>query len=261
MNNKFCVYGLKTGIIKSGDDLLGILIDAAESLGGYLEGDILIVAETAIATAEGNLVALDNVIPSTRAKDLGGQFSMDPRLVEIVLDESDSVVGGIPGFLLCMKNGTLLPNAGIDGSNAPPGMVVRLPSDPDGSAEDLRLGIRELLGVRVGIVIADSRTHAMRLGCGGVAIGCSGFEAVSDERGKCDLYGRELEVTKRAIADNIASAAELVMGEANECVPAALLRGIDIPMAEERGVECIDASECLFMGVALNTNPSLFKRE
>ncbi len=257
----FSLYGLETGLVHPGDNLLDILISAAESIGGLQEGDVLVIAETVLATADGDLAELAAIEPSQRARELGRQYDMDPRLVEVVLEESDAVVGGISGFLLCMKNGTLLPNAGIDGSNAPPGTVVRLPADPDGRAEEIRLAIRERLGVRIGVVIADSRTHAMRLGCGGVAIGCSGFMAVIDDRGRCDLYGRHLEVTKRAIADNIASAAELVMGEADECIPAAVIRGLSIPMTEEKGVEGIDASECLFMGVALNTDPSLFKRE
>ena len=103
---------------------------------------------------------------------LAREYQMDPRLVEVVLQESDRVVGGIPGFLLCMKNGTLLPNAGIDASNAPAGSVVLLPTDPDATAARIRAGIAERTGADVGVII-DSRTHAMRLGCCGVAIGCA----------------------------------------------------------------------------------------
>jgi coenzyme F420-0:L-glutamate ligase/coenzyme F420-1:gamma-L-glutamate ligase len=258
MSLQFCVYGLSTGIIGTGDDILAIIAGAADAIGGFEEGDVLVIAETAVATAEGNIAKLDEITPSDEARRLAIAYRMDPRLVQVVLEESDDVIGGIPGFLLCMKNGTLLPNAGIDGSNAPPGTVVKLPKDPDGSAERIRAGIAGRCGVKVGVIIADSRTHAMRLGCSGVAIGCSGLEAVEDERGRCDLYGRRLEVTKAAVADNIASACELVMGEADECIPAAIVRGLGLPLSEKRGVESIAASECLFMGVALNANPSLF---
>lgn len=261
MNTSFCVYGLRTGLICEGDDLLEVILEAAESIGSLHSGDIVVVAESALATAEGNSVSLDAIEPSEWAMRLADRFSMDPRLAEVVIHESDSIVGGIPGFLLCMKNGTLLPNAGIDGSNAPPGCVVTLPADPDGSADRLRKDILKRTGKRVGVIIADSRTHAMRLGCGGVAIGSSGFPAVIDDRGRSDLFGRELQVTKRAIADNIASAAELVMGEADEMIPLAVLRNLDLEMTEEKGVEKIDASECLFMGAALNTNPALFDEE
>ncbi|HDR73987.1 MAG TPA: coenzyme F420-0:L-glutamate ligase [Methanoculleus sp.] len=258
MSLQFCVYGLTTALISMGDDVIPILIRAAGAIGGFEGGDVLVIAETAIATAEGNLARLDKIVPSKEAQRLAADYQMDPRLVEVVLEESDDIIGGIPGFLLCMKNGTLLPNAGIDGSNAPPGTVVKLPNNPDRSAERIRRGVEKECGVRIGVIIADSRTHAMRLGCSGVAIGCSGLDAVEDERGRCDLYGRELEVTQAAVADNIASACELVMGEADECVPAAVVRGLGLTLSEARGVESIAAPECLFMGVALNANPSLF---
>ena len=103
--------------------------------------------------------------------------------------------------------------------------------------------------MQIGVIIADSRTHAMRLGCSGVAIGCAGITSVIDDRGRSDLFGRKLEVTKRAIADNIASAAELVMGEADECTPAAIVRGLGMPIGNQVGVDSIAADECLFMGV------------
>ena len=174
---------------------------------------------------------------------------MDPRIAEVVLNESDSIVGGIPGFLLCMKEGTLLPNAGVDASNAPPGSVVPLPADPNASARRIQDEISRKCHAEIGIIVADSRTHAMRLGCSGVAIGCAGITSVIDDRGRCDLFGRRLEVTKRAVADNIASAAELVMGEADECTPAAIIRGLGMPIGNQIGVDSIAAEECLFMGV------------
>jgi coenzyme F420-0:L-glutamate ligase len=175
---------------------------------------------------------------------------MDPATAEVVLRESDSIVGGISGFLLCMKGGTLLPNAGVDASNAPPGCVTPLPVNPDESARTIRQAVERATGAKIGVIIADSRTHAMRCGCSGVAIGCAGIPSVIDDRGRSDLFGRKLEVTKRAVADNIASAAELVMGEADECIPAAVIRGIGLPVSDDSiGVESIAADECLFMGV------------
>ena len=262
----FSVYGLATALICAGDDVAAHLIAAAgrSECGGFLAGDVVVVAESAVATAEGRAVYLAGVEPSDEALRLAEKYHMDPRLVEVVLRESDRVVGGIPGFLLCMKNGTLLPNAGIDASNTPHGSVLLLPADPDASAARIRTAIRVRSGADVGVIVIDSRTHAMRLGCSGVAIGCSGIPSVLDECGKQDLFGRELEVTKRAVADCIASAAELVMGEANECVPAAVVRGLGLPVGDYAGVATIDASECLFMGVALHADPSLLvddKRE
>ena len=253
MNPSFSVTGLSTGIIRPHESFTDRIIVAADAAcGGFADGDILVLAETAVATAEGNVVRLDSVTPSPHARELAERYHMDPRTVEVVLAESDSVVGGIPGFLLCMKQGTLLPNAGVDASNAPPGCIVPLPKDPDASAVHIKDEISRRCHARIGVIIADSRTHAMRLGCSGVAIGCAGITSVIDDRGRSDLFGRKLEVTKRAIADNIASAAELVMGEADECTPAALVRGLGMPIGDQAGVDTIDADECLFMGVFRN---------
>ena len=253
MNTSFEVFGLSTGIIHSGDSVAERVADAADrQCKGIFEGDILVLAETAVATAEGNVINLATINPSPRAQELGRKYQMDPRTVEVVLNESNSVVGGIPGFLLCMKAGTLLPNAGVDASNAPTGCVTPLPKDPDQSALVIKAVIECRYGVKVGVIIADSRTHAMRLGCSGVAIGCAGITAVIDDRGRSDLFGRKLEVTKRAVGDNIVSAAELVMGEADECTPAAIVRGIGLPIGEQVGIDSIAADECLFMGVLRN---------
>jgi coenzyme F420-0:L-glutamate ligase len=251
MNSAFSVHGLSSGIIRSGDPIAERIIAAAENAcEGFRDGDVLVLAETAVATAEGRVIRLADMKPSDRARELAGRYCMDPAVAEVVLRESDSIVGGIPGFLLCMKAGTLLPNAGVDASNAPPGCVTPLPADPDASARRVRETIRNATGARIGVIIADSRTHAMRRGCSGVAIGCAGIPSVIDDRGRTDLFGRKLEVTKRAVADNIASAAELVMGEADECTPAAVIRGIGLPVSDDyAGVESIDADECLFMGV------------
>jgi len=254
MNRSFTVCGLPTGIIKSGDSITDCIIEAArQECRGFLDGDILVLAETAVATAEGNVINLSTIIPSGRARELGEKYQMDPRTVEVVLQESDSIVGGIRGFLLCMKGGTLLPNAGVDASNAPPGCVTPLPKNPDQSALTIKNTIAEKTGATIGVIIADSRTHAMRLGCSGVAIGSAGITAVIDDRGRSDLFGRKLEVTKRAVADNIASAAELVMGEADECIPAAIIRGLGMPVGDQVGIETIAADECLFMGVFQKT--------
>src|SRR5512133_1944752 len=234
MNSTFTVYGLATGIIRSGEALVErVIAAAADTCGGFRDGDVLVLAETAVATSEGSVIRLEGIVPSAHAQRLAAMYRMDPATAEVVLRESDSIVGGIPGFLLCMKGGTLLPNAGVDASNAPPGCVTPLPRDPDGSARAIKLFFEKRYGVRVGVIIADSRTHAMRLGCSGVAIGCAGITAVIDDRGRSDLFGRKLEVTKRAVGDNIVSAAELGMGEADACTPAAVVRGIGLPIGDQ----------------------------
>ncbi len=260
MNTQFNVTGLKTGIVVPGDDISEILLQSLMHTGLTLkDGDVMVIAENAVATAEGALVTLSENTPSPEACRYAETYQMDPHLAEAVIQESDTIIGGIPGFLLCMKNGTLLPNAGIDGSNAPPGTVVCLPRNSNRSAETIRARIQEHAGCRVIVIIADSRTHAMRLGCSGVAIGCAGMHAVTDEVGHCDLFGRELTVTKKAIADNLASAAELVMGEADESMPAAVIQGLSLSVCEISGIPDIAAEDCLFMGAALNANSAMFK--
>jgi coenzyme F420-0:L-glutamate ligase/coenzyme F420-1:gamma-L-glutamate ligase len=251
MNQRFEVFGLSTGIISQSESISERVLAAAKTTcGGFCDGDILVLAETAVATSEGNVIRLADITPSPPACELAKKYEMDAETAEVVLRESDSVVGGIPHFLLCMKAGTLLPNAGVDASNAPPGCVTPLPADPDESARRIREEITRVTGAKIGVIIADSRTHAMRSGCSGVAIGCAGIPSVIDDRGRSDLFGRKLEVTKRAVADNITSAAELVMGEADECTPAAIIRGLGLPVSDHLvGVESIAADECLFMGV------------
>jgi coenzyme F420-0:L-glutamate ligase/coenzyme F420-1:gamma-L-glutamate ligase len=263
MNRSFCLYGLHTGLIRQGNDLVAHLMESAKDslCQGLQDGDIVVIAESVVAMVEGRVIDLGVVQAGEEARHLGERYRMDPRLVEVVLRESDLVVGGIPGFLLSMKNGTLLPNAGVDQSNAPPGCVIPLPRDPDASAAGIQREVQKICGVRIGVIIADSRTHAMRLGCAGVGIGCAGIEAVIDERGRRDLFGRELHVTQRAVGDCIASAAELLMGEADESVPMVVVRGLGIPIGETIGVPSIDASECLFMGVALHADPSVLRHQ
>lgn len=249
MNPSFQIFGLQTEIIKPKDSLLSYVQNAMNSLHlTFQDKDILVIAESAVATAQGRIANLSYQVPSERAKEVAHQYDMDPALVEIVLRESESIIGGIPGFLLCIKSGHLLPNAGIDGSNAPDGQVTLLPEDPDETAKKLRTEIFQKSGKLVAVLIIDSRTHPMRYGCGGVAIACSGIPAVIDERGKKDLFGRELKVTRRAVADNIASAAELIMGESDERIPAVLVRGLEVPFGEFEGIELISPDECLFIG-------------
>jgi len=205
----FSVSGLATGLIRPGDAIADRLIAAAPRPGGLVDGDCIVVAESAVATAEGRLVRLDGVKPTPVAHDLARRYTMDPRIVEIILQESDAVIGGMPGLLLCRAHGTLLPNAGVDASNAPPGCVVLLPANPGASAAGIRDAIRASAGVEVAVIVADSRPYPMRSGCAGIALGCAGMAAIR--------HGR-------AVADCIASTAELVMGEADEGIPAAIVR-------------------------------------
>ncbi len=183
------VFGIKTDLVKVGDDLVHALKNSMAKAGLSLrDGDILVVSESTVATAEGRVVALDDVTPSDLAITMAGRYCKDPREMELILRESDEIVGGIPGVVLTMKKGFLYPNAGIDNSNAPPGHVVLFPADAQKSASEIRKRIAN--GKEIGVIIGDSRTHPLRLGCVGVALACEGLEPVEDARGqKTSLVG------------------------------------------------------------------------
>ncbi|MDO9523452.1 MAG: coenzyme F420-0:L-glutamate ligase [Methanocorpusculum sp.] len=251
MSGSFSVYGISTGLLVSGDDILGRVISSLNNTDAKRieDGDILLFAESPLSTTEGRNINLDDITPSAEAHRLAEKYSLDPRLAEVVLMESDTIVGGIPGYLLAGKWDLILPNAGIDESNAPDGWVTRLPADPEASAKRLRDGIRERTGKDTAVIIIDSRTHSMRLGVSGVAIGCSGILPITDERGKPDLYGNKLQVTRRAIADSLASTAELLMGESAEGVPVVLVRGYPYVRCENCKIETIPADEDLFLSL------------
>ena len=190
------------------------------------DGDVLVVSSKFVAISEGRLVELRSVEAGARAKELASKFRMDPRLCELVLRESDQVLGGIPGFLLTVKDGLLTPNAGIDKSNVRHGMVVLYPRRPEASAQQIRESLQYSLGVSVGVVICDSRLSPTRRGTTGVAIAASGVEAVLDMRGRKDLFGNVLKVTAQGVADDLSSAAEILMGESDEATPIVLVRGL-----------------------------------
>ena len=247
----FSVYGLATPILKPHDNIVSACADALKNTPAetFRDKDILVLAESPLATTEGRIAELAKITPSPAAEKLAAEYSIDAKLAEIVLSESEDIVGGVPGYLLAKSGNLYLPNAGIDESNAPEGYVTLLPKNPDESAKRIRREIRERFGCNVAVLVIDSRTHAMRLGVSGVAIGVAGLRAITDERGKADLFGHRLHVTRRAIGDDLASTAELLMGESGECVPAVLIRGYPYEEAEDEGIASIAPEEDLFLGM------------
>ncbi len=196
-------------------------------LGGRLrDGDVLVISSKFVAVSEGRAVKLSSVVARDKAKELASRYAMDPRLCELVLRESDEILGGIPGFILASKEGLLTPNAGIDKSNVRHGSVVMYPRRPEVSAWRIREALKFSRGVSVGVVICDSRLSPTRRGTTGVAVASSGIEAVVDMRGRADLFGNVLKVTAQGMADDLSSAAEILMGESDEATPIVLVRGL-----------------------------------
>ena len=218
-------------LVEPGDDLPAILLQAiAESDCKLQDGDVVAVAQKIVSKAEGRQVKLDDVEPSAQAQQLAAATEKDPRLVQLILDESTTVLRHKPGVLIMRhKLGLVGAHAGIDQSNIDHdggNAALLLPEDPDASAERLRQALTAATGRTLGVLITDSANRPWRLGTVGIAIGAAGMAVLDDHRGGSDLYGRELKVTLINRADSIAAAATLAMGETSERTPAALVRGL-----------------------------------
>lgn len=211
--------------IEEGDDLATLVVEAAARAGGLAENDVLVVAQKVVSKEEGRVVRLDDVEPSPEARELAGEE--DARRIEVILRESRRVVRSRPPLVIAeTSHGFVCASAGVDSSNAKgPGTVVLLPLDPDASASRLRLRIRDLTGHEVAVVVSDSFGRAWRTGTTDVALGVAGMTALLDLRGTRDPVGYELHATQIAVADEVAGAAELVMGKVDG-VPAAIVRGL-----------------------------------
>ncbi|MGC8936049.1 MAG: coenzyme F420-0:L-glutamate ligase [Candidatus Methanomethylicaceae archaeon] len=243
------IFGIKLPVIKPGDDLVSLTIESSKRSGTpILEKDILVYSAKVVGVSQGRLIELSKVSPSERARALASLYNLDPSFVEVVLRESDVVLGGVEYALLTIKRNVIIANGGVDQSNAPPGYVALWPEDPQKSAEDLRRLFKEN-GFDVGILITDSRTLPMRMGNSSVALGVSGFRPIEDLRGRKDLYGRPMRIKRLAVADNIASAAQLVMGETSEQIPVAVVRGLPVQYGEGFKIDeaVIPIDECLIM--------------
>jgi coenzyme F420-0:L-glutamate ligase/coenzyme F420-1:gamma-L-glutamate ligase len=213
--------------LEPGDDLAALLAESAERAGGLEQGDVVVVAQKAVSKVEGRIVSLEDVEPSDRARVLAGPDG-DPRKAEVILHESREVVRSRPPLVIAeTQHGFVCASAGVDASNAKgEGTLVLLPVDPDGSAASLRARLRELTGVAPGVIVSDSFGRAWRQGTTDVALGVAGIVALRDLRGTVDSAGYELETTQIAVADELAAAAELVLGK-TAGIPAAIVRGVD----------------------------------
>lgn len=211
--------------IGQGDDLGALIADAAE----LEDGDVVVVAQKVVSKAEGRVVALDELEPSAAALEIASSDGRDPRQVEAVLREAVRIVRRRGGLVIAeTRHGFVCASAGVDASNAPaPGQVVLLPVDPDASAAGLRERVRELTGREVGVLVTDSFGRAWRQGTTDVAIGAAGVPVLVDLAGERDSVGYELHATVIAVADEIASAAQLVMGKTAE-IPVAVVRGLEL---------------------------------
>lgn len=218
-------------LIKAGDDIAAIIGAAvAQAKLEVSDGDIFVVAQKVVSKAQGRSVDLAAITPSTRARSLANEVKKDPRLVEVILSESVRIVRKVPGVLIVEhRSGCIMANAGVDQSNVPAGAgeeaVLLLPKDADAAAESLRTALAAFFAKRLGLIINDSFGRPWRRGTVGVALGAAGIPALWNLRGQPDLNGRALRVTDTGFADEVAAAASLLMGQADEGHPVVLVSG------------------------------------
>jgi coenzyme F420-0:L-glutamate ligase/coenzyme F420-1:gamma-L-glutamate ligase len=213
---------------KKGDNIGQLIAHAIKKQGIQLqERDVIVVTHVFVSKAEGNVVNLDTVVPSERAFEIAKQTNKDPSLVEVILREAKEVVRVGPNSIITeTKSGTISANSGVDRSNVFGARnVVPLPKEPNKSAQTIKAEIKCLTGIDVAVIISDTHGRPFRMGEINVAIGVAGIKPIRDRRGEKDLFGYTLRIKQTAIADELASAAELVMGQANEGIPAAIIRG------------------------------------
>ncbi len=223
-------------LIKKGDNLGQMIVQAAEKQKTPIqEKDVIVVTHVVVSKAEGNIINLDKVVPSERAKEIALQTSKDPALVEVVLQETKEIVRvGRNSIIAETTSGIICANAGVDRSNVSGDRnVVPLPKKPNQSAQNIRKEIKRLTGADVAVIVSDTHGRPFRMGEINVAVGVAGIKPIRDRRGEKDLFGYVLRVKQTAIADELSSAAELVIGQANEGIPAAIIRGYNYQAADD----------------------------
>jgi coenzyme F420-0:L-glutamate ligase len=261
------LYAIHTGMIKARDNVTDMIFQGLSRDGLQIEDkDVLAVTSKVISMSEGRIVELKNVAPSRRAYTLSKKYNVSPELTELIVREADRIIGGMDGVILTLKDNTLIANAGIDKKNAGPDRVVLHPKDSPKAAKQIREDFLERTGKKVGVIVTDSRTQPLRIGTIGIALATSGFEPILDERGKLDLFCRPLRVTRRAFADQLATAAEILMGETNECVPVVLIRNAPIAlkdMTPSPSALYVPPNECFYTKIlsGFKTKTSKKKKE
>jgi len=247
------LFALKLPLIKKGDPLLDIIISVLDEQGKSLkEGDIVVIAEKVVATSQGRVVNLSDVKKiSLEAKKLSELYDMDERYVELILREASMIIGGMTHVILAKVNDFLIANAGIDQSNAGPNKVVLLPSNLKKVVWEYRDSLKMKFNLKdLGLIIADSRVQPLRKGTIGIAIATAGFEPIEDLIGHPDLFNRPMEITTRAIADDLASAAQFLLSEADQRTPVVIIRNSNIEFTENPvSTPEMEAEKCLYMNI------------
>lgn len=251
------IHPVKSELKMQAFDLFEALVDSLETGQIKLEnGDVLVISSKYVANSQGRTIEYENVISSTESQNLATKFHINPKIAEVIMRESDAIFGGVPGFVITSADNILAPNAGIDKSNTQKGNLVLYPTDAYVISEQLKRKFFLKFFIHLGIIIIDSRLMPARIGTTGVAIACAGIEPLSDIRGQKDLYGNPLKVTFQAVADNLASIANLKMGEGSDSTPFAVIKNSRATITDRkisRDEMAISHDQCVYVR-GLKTN-------
>ena len=245
------LYPVQTPIVKPGDNLVELVLESLRAQRLSLEdNDVLALASKIVSYSQGRIVKLSEVRPSAKAKKLAKEYSLEPEFAELLLREAEKVYGGVEKAVLTLKDCILTANAGMDNKNAPAGSVVLWPENLAEWLKNFREEISCKTGRSVAVMVVDSGLVPLRIGTVGLALAVAGFNPIREWRGKKDLYGRTIIITRHAVADDLASAAHLLMGEASEKTPVVLVRDAPVDFDEKvhgSAEMMIPFKECIFM--------------
>lgn len=248
------LFSIPTPLVTQEDNLFDVILNGLKNANITLQdSDVLTIATKIVSVTQGLVLKKEDIIVSEDAKKYSEITKLSPEFMEISIQESDEVLGACPGALLTKRNDNLMPNAGADQSNAPEGHIIILPKNPSKVARDIQQFLQEKYQCKIGVIVGDSRVQPLRRGTSGLALGVAGFVPVIDDRGRKDLFGREMKMTRRAIADNLMSAAEILSGEVDEKVPMILIRGAPVILTDEDLTETmsIPPDECMYFSTFL----------
>ncbi|MGY5876708.1 MAG: coenzyme F420-0:L-glutamate ligase [Candidatus Thorarchaeota archaeon] len=227
-------------LIEKGDEIVTIVIRAIEHNKISLQqNDVLVIAHSIISLAEGNVHEIVNIHVSEKASSIAEKIGCSPERVQLALDEALEIIREEPILITRTHHGIITDFSGVDASNAPSGFLLTLPRDPDKSAELVSKGLKEMFGIHIPVIIADTQGRPWRKGAQNLAIGVFGMSPFTENKGKVDLYGRPLQSSLVCLADELAAASELVMGQSNEGIPAVLIRGVEYTSAVSTSSEIV----------------------
>jgi coenzyme F420-0:L-glutamate ligase len=245
------LFPIRTRTVKAADNLVEMILDSMKTAKlSFRDNDILALTSKVVSYSEGRVVKLSDVKPSEKGRRLAAKYALEPEFAELISREAERICGGVKKAVLTLKHGILIANAGIDNKNAPAGGAVLWPSDPEKTVGESREQIRCKTGKNVAVMMIDSGLIPLRIGTIGLAIAVAGFKPIRDDRGQRDIFGRKIQITRQAVADDLACAAHVMMGESTQKTPAVLIR--DAPVDFDDRVYgpmemMMPFKECLFM--------------